>query len=76
MEHQKWLHSSDLTLIPSLKARAFPFGKAVISVTKFGIQCYEQYLAIKKQVEVLIEQSIGSTLYQQIKKGLSMNWKQ
>ena len=47
-----------------------------VRLTKFGIQCYEQYLAIKKQVEALIEQSIGSTLYQQVKKGLSMNWKQ
>ena len=34
LEQQNWLHLSDLTLIPSLKARAFPFGKAVINKVK------------------------------------------
>lgn len=47
-----------------------------VRLTHFGIKCYEQYTAIKEQVDDLIERSIGSELYEQIKKGLSMEWKQ
>ena len=37
LEHQNWLTLSDLTLIPSLKARAFPFGKAVNPIVHVGL---------------------------------------
>ena len=47
-----------------------------VRLTQFGKQCYEQYMAIKEQMEASIEQSIGTKLYEQLKKGLSMDWKQ
>ena len=47
-----------------------------VRLTQFGVQCYEQYMTIKEQMEASIEQSIGTNLYEQLKKGLSMNWKQ
>lgn len=47
-----------------------------VRLTPFGAQCYEQYMKMKEQMEVSIEQSIGPMLYEQLKKGLSMDWKQ
>ena len=47
-----------------------------VRLTDFGVQCYEQYMAIKEQTEASIEQSIGTKLYEQLKRGLSMDWKQ
>ena len=47
-----------------------------VRLTQFGKQCYEQHMAIKEQMEASIEQSIGTKLYEQLKKGLSMDWKQ
>lgn len=47
-----------------------------VRLTQFGVQCYEQYLKIKEQMEASIEQSIGTELFDQLKRGLSMEWKQ
>ena len=47
-----------------------------VRLTQFGVQCYEQYMTIKEQMEASIEQSIGTILYEQLKRGLSMDWKQ
>ena len=47
-----------------------------VRLTPFGVQCYEQYMTIKEQIEASIEQSIGTMLYEQLKKGLGMDWKQ
>mgnify|MGYP003503870117 FL=1 len=42
----------------------------------FGTQCYEQYMKVKEQMEASIEHSVGPILYEQLKRGLSMEWKQ
>ena len=47
-----------------------------VRLTQFGVQCYEQYLKIKEQMEASIEQSIGTELFDQLRRGLSMEWKQ
>ncbi len=46
-----------------------------IRLTQFGVQCYEQYMNIKEQMETSIEQSVGTVLYEQLKQGLCMDWK-
>jgi len=47
-----------------------------VRLTQLGVQCYEQYLKIKEQMEASIEQSIGTELFDQLRRGLSMEWKQ
>ena len=47
-----------------------------VRLTQFGVQCYEQYLKIKEQMEASIEQSIGTELFDQLRRGLSLEWKQ
>ena len=47
-----------------------------VRLTPFGTQCYEQYMTMKEQMEASIELSIGPMLYEQLKRGLSMDWKQ
>lgn len=47
-----------------------------VRLTMFGTQCYEQYMKVKEQMEASIEHSVGPILYEQLKRGLSMEWKQ
>lgn len=53
-----------------------PLNKKIkkVKLTSFGLECYEQYKAMKKQLEHNIMQSIGEVTYQQLIQGLGANW--
>lgn len=45
-----------------------------VRLTQQGVDAYEKYVAIKGQVEYVIQSSIGQEMYDQIKRGLSKEW--
>jgi DNA-binding MarR family transcriptional regulator len=45
-----------------------------VRLTQQGVHAYEKYVEIKSQVEYAIQSSIGSNIYEQLKKGLSKEW--